>query len=107
MSLPSSTIEAEHSVLNQSKQSTLGMTRSNSVSIFEKVARKNELKLRRDEFIGLMRKEVKQKLLKKYETFGLPRLGVEHELFLLEKVKSVKQPSISEMDEMNNELDRF
>lgn len=83
------------------------MTRSNSVSIFEKVARKSELKLRRDEFIGLMRKEARDKLDRKYETFGLPRLGVEHELFLLEKVKPAKQPSISEMDEMNNELDKF
>ena len=72
------------------------------MSIFEKVARKSELKLRRDEFIGLMKKEVRDKLDKKYGTFGLPRLGVEHELFLLEKVKSVKQTGTNEVDEMNN-----
>jgi hypothetical protein len=107
MSLPSSTIEAERSVLNHSNQSIFGMTRSNSVSIFEKVARKSELKLRRDEFIGLMRKDVRDKLDKKYGAFGLPHLGVEHELFLLEKVKPAKQPGISEMDEMNHEINRF
>jgi hypothetical protein len=48
------------------------------VSIFEKVAKKSELKLRREEFIGLMRKETKDKLDQKYGTFGLPRLGVDH-----------------------------
>jgi hypothetical protein len=48
------------------------------VSIFEKAVQKSELKLRRDEFVGMMRKETKDKLDKKCETFGLPRLGVEH-----------------------------
>lgn len=49
-----------------------------------------------------MRKEAREKLDRKYDTFGLPRLGVEHELFLLGKVKPVKQAGINEMDEMNN-----
>jgi hypothetical protein len=30
-----------------------------------------------------MRREAKDKLEKKYEAFGLPRIGVDHELFLL------------------------
>jgi len=62
MSLPSETVDVDRSILNNSKQSTFGMTRSNSVSIFEKAVKKSELKLRRDEFIGLMRKETKERL---------------------------------------------
>jgi hypothetical protein len=37
-----------------------------------------------------MRKESKEKFEKKYQHFGLPRLGVEHELILLEKNKFIK-----------------
>jgi hypothetical protein len=83
------------------------MTRSNSVSIFEEVAKKSEIKLRRDEFITSMKKETKQRLEKKYENFGLPRLGVGHELYLLEKKKAMKDVPQSELEELNCDINKF
>lgn len=80
------------------------LARSNSIGSLETSALKNDLKLRREEFLGSVKEEARERLRKKYEQFGLRRVGAAHELFLLERGREGRREGESEGEQLNREL---